>query len=76
MKPGIHPGYSEINVTCSCGNTFKTRSTVGRDMQVEVCAVCHPFYTGKQKIVDTAGRVEKFKQKYARTGSKAKDAAA
>ena len=64
MKPKIHPEYKEINVTCSCGNTFKTSSTLGRDLKVEVCASCHPFYTGKQKIVDTAGRVEKFRQKY------------
>lgn len=76
MKSGIHPAYKEIDVTCSCGNTFKTRSTLGRPLTVEVCAVCHPFYTGKQKIVDTAGRVEKFKQKYARSGSKAKSASA
>ena len=75
MKSGIHPEYTEINVVCSCGNTFKTRSTLGRELHVEVCAVCHPFYTGKQKIVDTAGRVERFKQKYAR-GGKAKSAAA
>jgi large subunit ribosomal protein L31 len=66
MKTGIHPEYHEINVTCSCGNTFKTRSTMNRPLQVEVCSACHPFYTGKQKIVDTAGRVEKFRQKYAR----------
>jgi ribosomal protein L31 len=64
MKPKIHPEYKEINVTCSCGNTFKTSSTLGRDLKVEVCSSCHPFYTGKQKIVDTAGRVEKFRQKY------------
>jgi len=64
MKPKIHPEYKEITVTCSCGNTFKTRSTLGRDLKVEVCSSCHPFYTGKQKIVDTAGRVEKFRQKY------------
>lgn len=64
MKADIHPNYTEINVTCSCGNKFKTRSTTGRDMGIEVCSQCHPFYTGKQKIVDTAGRVEKFKQKY------------
>ena len=64
MKPGIHPEYSEINVTCSCGVTWKTRSTVGKDYHVEVCSNCHPFYTGKQKIVDTAGRVEKFRQRY------------
>jgi large subunit ribosomal protein L31 len=64
MKADIHPNYNEINVTCSCGNQFKTRSTTGKDMNIEVCAKCHPFYTGKQKIVDTAGRVEKFRQKY------------
>jgi large subunit ribosomal protein L31 len=66
MKAKIHPEYKEINVVCSCGNKFKTRSTLGKDLHVEVCADCHPFYTGKQKIVDTAGRVEKFKQKYTR----------
>ncbi|MFM9886196.1 MAG: 50S ribosomal protein L31 [Burkholderiales bacterium] len=65
MKTGIHPTYKEINVTCSCGNTFQTQSTMGRPLQIEVCSACHPFYTGKQKIVDTAGRVEKFRQKYA-----------
>jgi large subunit ribosomal protein L31 len=64
MKPNIHPEYKEIKVTCSCGNSFTTRSTLGRDLQVDVCASCHPFYTGKQKIMDTAGRVEKFRQKY------------
>jgi large subunit ribosomal protein L31 len=70
MKTGIHPAYKEITVICSCGNTFKTRSTLGRDLHVEVCSACHPFYTGRQKIVDTAGRVEKFKQKYSRTTAK------
>jgi large subunit ribosomal protein L31 len=64
MKTAIHPEYKEINVTCSCGISFKTRSTMGKDLHVEVCSSCHPFYTGKQKIVDTAGRVEKFRQKY------------
>ncbi|SEM95878.1 50S ribosomal protein L31 [Nitrosomonas marina] len=64
MKAGIHPDYQEITVTCSCGNEFKTRSTLGKPLSIEVCSVCHPFYTGKQKIVDTAGRVEKFRQKY------------
>ncbi|MBW8306240.1 MAG: 50S ribosomal protein L31 [Thiobacillus sp.] len=65
MKAGIHPDYNEVAVTCSCGNTFKTRSTLGKPtLQVEVCSACHPFYTGKQKIVDTAGRVEKFRQRY------------
>lgn len=66
MKAGIHPDYKEITVTCACGNSFPTRSTVGRDMHVEVCAMCHPFYTGKQKMMDTEGRVEKFRQKYAK----------
>jgi large subunit ribosomal protein L31 len=66
MKADIHPKYNEITVTCSCGNTFKTRSTVGRDVHIDVCSECHPFYTGKQKIVDTGGRVDKFRRRYAR----------
>lgn len=70
MKQGIHPEYNEINVTCSCGNTFVTRSTLGKALHLEVCAKCHPFYTGKQKIVDTEGRVDRFQQKYARRGKK------
>lgn len=64
MKADIHPSYAEIKVTCSCGNEFMTRSTLGEDLQVEVCSACHPFYTGKQKIVDTGGRVDKFRKKY------------
>ena len=64
MKKDTHPNYPEINVACSCGNKFKTQSTIGKDMAIEVCSLCHPFYTGKQKILDTAGRVEKFKKKY------------
>jgi len=64
MKADIHPGYSEVSVTCSCGNSFKTGSTAGKDLSIEVCSQCHPFFTGKQKIVDTAGRVDKFRQKY------------
>lgn len=64
MKPETHPNYEEISVVCSCGNSFKTRSTNCKDLHIEVCSLCHPFYTGKQKIVDTAGRVEKFRQKY------------
>ena len=76
MKEKIHPDYKEINVICSCGSSFKTRSVMGKDLHVEVCSECHPFYTGKQKIVDTAGRVEKFKQKYAhQPTSKGKSAA-
>ena len=66
MKPDIHPEYKEIKVICSCGHDFKTRSTAGHDLHVDVCADCHPFYTGKQKMLDTAGRVDKFRQKYAR----------
>lgn len=64
MKAEIHPAYEDIKVTCSCGNSFSTRSTVGRDLNIEVCSECHPFFTGKQKIMDTAGRVDKFRQKY------------
>ena len=63
MKEKIHPKYAEATVTCACGNTFKTRTTVG-DIKVEICSACHPFFTGKQKLVDTAGRVEKFLKKY------------
>ena len=64
MKPDIHPAYNEITVTCSCGETFQTRSTIGKDLSVEVCSKCHPFYTGKQKILDTAGQVDKFRRRY------------
>lgn len=64
MKTTGHPDYEEIKVTCSCGNAFTTRSTMKKPLHVEVCSECHPFYTGKQKIVDTAGRVEKFNQKF------------
>jgi large subunit ribosomal protein L31 len=63
MKAGIHPQYQEATVVCACGNTFQTRSTKS-SIRVEICSMCHPFYTGKQKIVDTEGRVEKFMQKY------------
>lgn len=70
MKAAIHPEYKEIAVTCSCGNKFTTRSTMGKPtLHVEVCSECHPFYTGTQKIVDTAGRIEKFRSKY-NTGAK------
>ncbi len=64
MKAEIHPDYSEITVKCSCGNEFVTRSTLSEELHIEVCSACHPFYTGKQKIVDTAGRVDKFRRKY------------
>jgi large subunit ribosomal protein L31 len=69
MKPEIHPDYAEIKVSCSCGNEFVTRSTLNEDLQVEVCSACHPFYTGKQKIVDTGGRVDKFRRRYGMTKS-------
>ncbi len=76
MKANIHPEYKEIKVICSCGNSWQTRSTLGKELHVEVCSACHPFYTGKQKIMDTAGRVEKFRQKYGtRTPSQPKEAA-
>jgi len=65
MKPDIHPAYQEVTIKCSCGNTFTTRSTVAdKEVHLEVCSSCHPFYTGQQKIVDTAGRVEKFRRRY------------
>ena len=64
MKAGIHPEYNEIAVTCSCGNSFTTRSTMNKALHVEVCAACHPFYTGKQKVADVGGRVDKFKKRY------------
>ena len=67
MKADIHPKYEDINVTCSCGNSFQTRSTLAEDLHVDVCSACHPFYMGQQKIVDTAGRVGKFQKKYGRS---------
>ena len=71
MKAKIHPKYVEAVVTCGCGESFKTRSTKAR-IQVEICSKCHPFYTGKQKFVDTAGRVEKFQKKYGWDEARAK----
>ena len=68
MRQGIHPDYVETHVTCSCGNTFTTRS-VKAELHVELCSQCHPFYTGKQKLVDTGGRVERFQKKYAKRGA-------
>ncbi len=75
MKPDIHPSYDITQVTCSCGSQFSTRSTAkGGQIHVETCNVCHPFYTGKQRVLDTAGRVAKFQQKYANVQPKAKKA--
>ena len=65
MKANTHPNYAEITVTCNCGSVFKTRSTVGQDLSLDVCSACHPFYTGKQKLMDVAGRVDRFRKKYA-----------
>ena len=64
MKKGIHPKYQTCTVRCACGNTFETRATVS-ELKLDICSVCHPFYTGKQKFVDTAGRVQRFKERYA-----------
>jgi len=68
MKNGIHPRYQNCSVTCGCGNTFQTRATVN-ELRVEVCSVCHPFYSGKQRFVDSARRVDKFLKRYAKTES-------
>ena len=65
MKKKIHPAYHEVKVTCACGNTFQTRSTK-KELKVEICSACHPFFTGKQKFLDTAGRIEKFEKKYSK----------
>ena len=70
MKYGVHPEYSECTITCTCGAAYHTRST-RKSLHVEVCASCHPFFTGQQRLVDTAGRVEKFKRKYTRKSSTA-----
>jgi large subunit ribosomal protein L31 len=67
MKQGIHPDYKQATVRCACGNTFLTRSTKD-DIHVEVCSVCHPFFTGKQRLMDTAGRVERFRRKWSKPG--------
>ncbi len=69
MKEKVHPKYFETTITCACGNVIHTRSTV-KDIRVEICSACHPLFTGKQKLVDTAGRVEKFKQRYTKTAGK------
>jgi large subunit ribosomal protein L31 len=69
MKADIHPDYPEVTVTCACGNNFKTRSTKG-SFAVDICSECHPFYTGKQKLLDSAGRIERFTKKYAKHAQK------
>lgn len=69
MKPSIHPEYPTATISCACGNSVETRSTRG-NFAVDICAACHPFYTGKQKLMDTAGRVERFRKKYAKEAPK------
>ncbi|PLX92285.1 MAG: 50S ribosomal protein L31 [Desulfuromonas sp.] len=64
MKEGIHPQYNAVTVRCDCGNTFETCSTLKEEIHTEICSACHPFYTGKQKLIDTAGRIERFRRKY------------
>ena len=77
MKPGIHPDYHEITVHCACGNTFKTRSTYKANlMRVEICSNCHPFFTGRQKLIDTEGRVERFTKKFGAQTSESRKKAA
>jgi len=75
-QEGIHPNYHDVNVRCACGNHFSTRSTHKGDIVLEICSACHPFFTGKQKLVDTAGRIERFRRKFAATDAKKSEAAA
>ncbi len=70
MKKAIHPEYGDITATCSCGNVIKTRSTLGHDINLDVCSSCHPFYTGKQKMVDSGGRVDRFRQRFGQRNAK------
>lgn len=74
MKAAIHPNYEVVKVTCSCGEVFETRSTLCKDLNIEVCSQCHPFYTGKQKLVDTGGRVQKFRDRYVQRSAASKAA--
>mgnify|MGYP001814896823 CR=1 FL=1 len=74
MKPEIHPEYNTVKATCSCGNVIEVGSTMAEDIHLEVCAACHPFYTGKQKSIDSGGRVERFRQRFGNRGAGTKDA--
>ncbi|HVK98514.1 MAG TPA: 50S ribosomal protein L31 [Dongiaceae bacterium] len=69
MKADIHPNYGDITATCTCGNVIHTRSTLGKDIHLDVCSACHPFYTGQQKVVDTGGRIDKFKKRFGAVAS-------
>ena len=73
MREGIHPDFHPVKVTCACGHVIETAST-SKDLSIAICSQCHPFYTGKQKLVDTAGRVERFRQRYAKHGKKSPEA--
>ncbi|CAM3781718.1 50S ribosomal protein L31 [Rheinheimera salexigens] len=70
MKSGIHPEYKEITATCTCGNAFKTKSALCKDIHLDVCSACHPFYTGKQKVLDVGGRVDRFKKRFSVLGNR------
>ena len=70
MKPEIHPNYKAIEVTCSCGNKINTRSTLCKDLHIEVCSQCHPFYTGTQKVMDTGGRIERFNKRFGKLSTR------
>ena len=70
MKADLHPAYEEIEATCGCGNVIKTRSTLGKSIHLDVCSACHPFYTGKQKVLDTGGRIERFNQRFGAVSTK------
>ena len=76
MKPEVHPNYTEVKATCSCGNVIETRSTLGEDLLIDVCSACHPFYTGKQKVLDSGGRVERFRKRFGSRGGSARGAEA
>ena len=70
MKPEIHPKYEDITVSCSCGNKIETRSTLCKDLSIEVCSKCHPFYTGTQKVMDTGGRIERFNKRFGKLSTR------
>jgi large subunit ribosomal protein L31 len=70
MKPEIHPNYGEMVATCSCGNVIRTASTLAKEIHIDVCSACHPFYTGKQKVVDSGGRIDRFNKRFARSSKK------
>lgn len=70
MKAGIHPQYSAVTASCSCGNVINTRSTLDKDIHIDVCSQCHPFFTGKQKVLDTGGRVDRFNKRFGNRGTK------